>query len=255
MRVLIVDDEPPARERLRRLLLAFPGVEVVAQARDGEEALAAIAAHAPDALFLDVQMPGPSGLDVAASLPEPAPAVVFVTAHDRYALQAFEAAALDYLLKPVEPERLARAVQRLHARLAAPRPPLRPAQLLVPDRGRTQVVAVADLLWLEAADNYVVLHTAERAPLLRRTLSGLLDDLGEGFVRTHAARRSRWPRSRRWSRSARATRGCCCAAARPRPAAASSAKRWSRAWGGADPARPRPGPLRPPGLAAAGRDA
>lgn len=185
MRVLIVDDEPPARERLRRLLLAFPGLEVVAQARDGEEALAAIAAHAPDALFLDVQMPGASGLDVAASLPEPAPAIVFVTAHDRYALQAFEAAALDYLLKPVEPERLARAVQRLRERVAATRPPLRPAQLLVPDRGRTQVVAVADLLWLEAADNYVVLHTAERAPLLRRTLSGLLDDLGEGFVRTH----------------------------------------------------------------------
>jgi len=184
MRVLIVDDEAPARERLRRLLLAFPDVEVIGQARDGEEALAAIAAHAPDALFLDVQMPGPSGLDVAASLPEPAPAVVFVTAHDRYALQAFEAAALDYLLKPVEPERLARAVQRLRDRVGAPRPPLRPAQLLVPDRGRTHVVAVADLLWLEAADNYVMLHTADRAPLLRRTLSALLDDLGDGFVRT-----------------------------------------------------------------------
>jgi len=184
VRVLIVDDEAPARERLRRLLLAFPDVEVIAQARDGEEALAAIATHAPDALFLDVQMPGPDGLDVAASLPEPAPAVVFVTAHDHYALQAFEAAALDYLLKPVEPERLARAVQRLRDRVGAPRPPLRPARLLVPDRGRTHVLAVAELLWLEAADNYVVLHTADRAPLLRRTLSGLLDDLGEGFVRT-----------------------------------------------------------------------
>lgn len=185
MRVLIVDDETPARERLRRLLLAFADVEVIGQARDGEEALAAIAAQAPDALFLDVQMPGASGLDVAASLPEPAPAIVFVTAHDRYAVQAFDAAAVDYLLKPVEPQRLAQALQRLRERLGAPRPPLQPAQLLVADRGRTQVIAVADILWLEAADNYVVLHTPDRAPLLRRTLSGLLADLGPGFVRTH----------------------------------------------------------------------
>lgn len=185
MRVLIVDDETPARERLRRLLLAFPDVEVIGQARDGHEALAAVAAHAPDALFLDVQMPGPSGLDAAASLPDPAPAVVFVTAHDRYAVQAFDAAAVDYLLKPVEPARLAQAVQRLRDRVDTPRRPLEPAQLLVVERGRTLVLPVAELLWLEAADNYVVLHTAERAPLLRRTLAGLLADLGAGFVRTH----------------------------------------------------------------------
>lgn len=186
MRVLIVDDETPARERLRRLLLAFDDVEVVGQARDAAEALSAVATLAPEALFLDVQMPGPSGLDVAASLPDPAPAVVFVTAHDRYALQAFDAAAVDYLLKPVDPQRLAQAVQRLRERIAAPpRQPARPSQLLVADRGRTEVLAVAELLWLEAADNYVVLHTADRAPLLRRTLTGLLADLGPGFVRTH----------------------------------------------------------------------
>ena len=185
MRVLIVDDETPARERLRRLLLAFDDVEVVGQARDATEALSAVAALGPDALFLDVQMPGPSGLDVAASLPDPAPAVVFVTAHDRYALQAFDAAAVDYLLKPVDPQRVAQSVLRLRERIAAPRRPARPAQLLVAERGRTEVVAVAELLWLEAADNYVVLHTVDRAPLLRRTLGGLLADLGPGFVRTH----------------------------------------------------------------------
>ena len=187
MRVLIVDDEAPARARLRRLLAAFPDVAVVGEARNGTEALDRVAALAPDALLLDIRMPGISGLDVAASLPDPAPAVVFVTAFDHYALPAFDAAAVDYLLKPVEPERLARALQRLRERrrrdAASQRPP--PAQLLIPDRGRTHVVALAEILWLEAADNYVVVHTAEHAPLMRRTLSGLLHDLGAGFVRTH----------------------------------------------------------------------
>lgn len=185
MRVLIVDDEPPARARLRRLLAAEPDVEVAGEACDGEDALRQVAARNPDALFLDVQMPGASGLDLAVSLPDPAPAVVFVTAFDRYALQAFDAAAVDYLLKPIDAERLARALQRLRARLGIAGARLAPAKLLIPDRGRTHVVAVADILWLEAADNYVVVHTADRAPLMRRTLLGLLHDLGEGFVRTH----------------------------------------------------------------------
>ncbi len=187
MRALIVDDEKPARERLRRLLAAFDDLQVVGEAHDGESALVQVASLAPDALFLDVQMPGASGLDVAASLPEPAPAVVFVTAFDHYAVQAFDAAALDYLLKPVAPDRLARAVQRLRERGTLLRSAARPApaQLLIADRGRTHVVAVADIEWLEAADNYVVVHAAERAPLLRRTLAGLLADLGAGFVRTH----------------------------------------------------------------------
>ena len=188
LRVLVVDDEAPARARLRRLLLAHPQVTVVAEARDGREALAQVDAYAPDALFLDVQMPEVDGLAVAASLPDPAPAVVFVTAFDRYALPAFDAAALDYLLKPVDGEHLARAVQRLLQRgpstSVAARPP--PRQLLVRERGRTRVVAVDDIEWLEAADNYVALHdgSAPVPPLLRRTLAALLADLGSGFVRT-----------------------------------------------------------------------
>lgn len=186
MRVLIVDDEAPARARLRRLLQAHDGVDIAGEARDGEEALRLSAELAPDALFLDVQMPGASGLDVAASLPDRAPAIVFVTAFDRYALQAFDAAAVDYLLKPVEPERLARALGRLRERRpAAAQPRPAPQNLLIPDRGRTHVVAVAEIEWLEAADNYVVVHAGARAPLMRRTLSGLLADLGEGFARTH----------------------------------------------------------------------
>ena len=112
LRLLIVDDEPPARARLRRLLQAQPGVQVVGEADSGLQALALADALRPDALLLDVQMPELGGLDVAASLPDRAqggPAVVFVTAYDAYALPAFDAAAVDYLLKPVDPARLARA--------------------------------------------------------------------------------------------------------------------------------------------------
>lgn len=186
MRVLIVDDEAPARERLRRLLLAFEDVHVVGEARDGEEALLQVAALAPDAVFLDVQMPGASGLDVAASLPEPPPALVFVTAHDRYAVQAFDSAALDYLLKPVEPDRLARAVQRLRASpRIAERASVGALQLLVAERGRIHVVSCADIEWLQAADNYVELQLGGRSLLMRRTLAGLLRDLGPAFVQVH----------------------------------------------------------------------
>lgn len=188
MRVLIVDDEAPARERMARLLQAFADVQVVGQARDGNEALQRVELLRPDVVLLDVQMPGPDGLDVAASLPEPAPAVVFVTAHDHYAAKAFDTDAVDYLLKPVEPERLARAIERLRAQLHAPgqrRAQLAPSQLLIADLGRVHVVPVADIAWLEAADNYVVVHHARGAPLMRRTLAGLLADLGPGFVRTH----------------------------------------------------------------------
>lgn len=187
MRVLIVDDEAPARVRLQRLLARHADVLVVGEAGDAQQALSLIDALRPDVLLLDVQMPGASGLDLAASLPDPAPAVMFVTAFDRYAVQAFEVAALDYLLKPVEPERLDRALQRVRAATrsapAAQRP--RPAQLLVPDRGRTHVLPLPDILWLESADNYVTVHTADRAPLMRRTLAALLADLGAGFERVH----------------------------------------------------------------------
>ena len=190
LRLLIVDDEPPARARLRRLLDAQPGVQVVGEADSGLQALALADALRPDALLLDVQMPELGGLDVAASLPDRAqggPAVVFVTAYDAYALPAFDAAAVDYLLKPVDPARLARALQRLRDRRpAAPQPAAQ--RLVVSERGRLEVIDCARLLWLQAADNYVELYTAQRMFLLRRTLDGLLADLGPGFVRIHRSR-------------------------------------------------------------------
>lgn len=187
MRVLIVDDELPARQRMNRLLTRFDDVQVVGEASGGEEALRQVAALQPEVVFLDVQMPGLSGLDVAMSLPTPAPIVVFVTAFEHYAVGAFDVAAFDYLLKPVEPERLERCLQRLREKIV-PAPSVAeapPAQLLIADRGRTHVVAVADILWLEAADNYVVVHTADSAPLMRRSLASLLAELGPGFVRVH----------------------------------------------------------------------
>ena len=190
LRLLVVDDEPPARARLKRLLLALPDVQVVGEAADGRSALALAESLAPDALLLDVQMPELGGLDVAASLPEGGPVVIFVTAFDQYALQAFDTAAVDYLLKPVDPQRLARAVQRLRQRqrqrTSTRQPP--PARLIVSERGEVRVIECAQIHWLQAADNYVEVHTADRMHLLRRTLDGLMADLGPGFVRIHRSR-------------------------------------------------------------------
>jgi two-component system LytT family response regulator len=187
LRLLIVDDEPPARARLRRLLAALPDVQVLGEAADGLQALALAETLRPDALLLDLQMPELGGLDVAASLPDGGPAVVFVTAYDDYALPAFDAAAVDYLLKPVDPARLARAIERLRRHLpASPRPAA--DRLVVSERGQLQVIDCRTLQWLQAADNYVELHTAQRMHLLRRTLDGLLADLGPGFVRIHRSR-------------------------------------------------------------------
>lgn len=187
MRALIVDDEALARSKLLRMLRAFPDVEVVGEASDGTAALTLAAQLRPDVIFLDVQMPGVDGFDVAASLPDDAPEVVFVTAYDQYALRAFDAHATDYLLKPVEPERLARTVQRLRAseRSAARASTGVPAHLMIAERGQTHVVRCADIEWLEAADNYVAIHLPGRSLLIRRTLTALLNDLGPAFVRTH----------------------------------------------------------------------
>jgi two-component system LytT family response regulator len=190
MRVLIVDDERPARERLRRMLAA-EGITAIDEAPDGIEALEKINACPPDAVFLDIQMPELSGIELAASLPAPAPLVVFVTAYDEYALQAFDANAIDYLLKPFDPARLQRALGRLRERLAtraapAPLAALQPVEkLLVTGHGGTRVVRVDEIEWIETADNYVALHTASGSPLLRQPLAALLDQLGPRFARCH----------------------------------------------------------------------
>ncbi|MES2018093.1 MAG: response regulator [Pseudomonadota bacterium] len=191
MRILIVDDERPARDKLHRLLAQEADVTALAEARDGVEALAQIDAFKPDVVFLDIQMPEISGIELAASLPAPAPLIVFATAFDQYAISAFDANAIDYLLKPYDQARLQRALVRVRERLKAPQPA--PAfdsghevrQLLVSERGVKRVVKVEQIAWIETADNYVVLHTAVDQPLMRQTLAGLLDKLGPRFMRCH----------------------------------------------------------------------
>nr|WP_315217352.1 response regulator [uncultured Duganella sp.] len=212
MRILIVDDERPARDKLRRMLELEPDIDAIEEARDGVEALEMLPRFAPDVLLLDIQMPEIGGLEVAASLPSPAPLVVFVTAYDEYAIRAFDANAIDYLLKPYDQQRLQRALRRVRERLGATAPvaaltvatpaaspaPL-PAitQLLVPERGGTRIVKVEQIQWIETADNYVVLHTADGAPLMRQTLAGLVEKLGPRFLRCHrrAAVQLDWIRS------------------------------------------------------------
>ena len=190
---VVAEDETLLREALLTLLSeVWPELRVVAACDDGGAALEAIAEHQPDVAFLDIQMPELSGIDLAASLPDPAPLVVFVTAYDQYAVQAFDANAIDYLLKPYDQARLRRALERLRERLQARTAQTLPpfvgehalGQLLVTERGVTRVIRIDQIGWIETADNYVVLHTAGK-PLMRQTLAGLLDKLGPGFMRCH----------------------------------------------------------------------
>jgi two-component system, LytTR family, response regulator len=199
---LIVDDEPLARASLRALLEREPDKITILEARNGLEAASLILDERPDVVFLDVQMPEMSGFDVvqqvgAAAMPD----VVFVTAHDRFAIQAFEINALDYLLKPVSEERFAEALQRarLHPRkrgddserivsllqtLAAP--PKFLARVAVRSGGKTRFVDLADVLWIQAAENYVQLHTATSQHLVHATVHSMLERLDpDEFVRIH----------------------------------------------------------------------
>lgn len=203
LRALIVDDEPPARRKLRTLLRAEADIEVVGDAHDGPSAVDAILKQRPDLVFLDVQMPGLDGFDVlqevAARQEAGGPAVIFVTAHDQFALKAFDAHAADYLLKPFDRARLHDAIDRarrlagstvLQERLTAlvadatRRRPLR--RLVVRSAGRISFVTVEEITWIEAADHYVSLHAGRATHLIRDTIGGLAARLdGDRFVRVH----------------------------------------------------------------------
>jgi two-component system LytT family response regulator len=199
IRVLVVDDEAPARDKLRRWLTEQADIELLGESADGLTAAAAIEKHAPDVVFLDIQMPGLSGLEVAAQLePEHAPLLVFVTAFDEHAIKAFELNAIDYLLKPYDRDRLRRTLQRIRERQGAVRPDAASAvraaraqtgsseRLLVPQGEELQLIEASSIHWLAADDNYVHVHTATRRYMLRRTLADLIAQLGEQrFVRIH----------------------------------------------------------------------
>ena len=201
---LIVDDEPLAREGLRLLLSRDPEVSAMREARDGREAVEAIRESNPDLVFLDVQMPEMDGFEVVRKIgPERMPQVVFVTAHDQYAIQAFEINALDYLLKPVIEERFVKALLRAKGRIrsnltadsnrqiiglletiASPRSYVK--RLAVQSAGKTVFVNVEDVDWIQAAENYVELHAGRASYLLHVTMNTLEKSLDpEIFLRIH----------------------------------------------------------------------
>lgn len=208
LRTLIADDEPLARERLRFLLSHDEEIEIVAECRNGREVLAALKDSKIDLLFLDIQMPGRGGFEVIEQAgPTAMPIVVFVTAHNHYAVRAFEVHALDYLTKPVEAERMQATLAHVKERFASQKalltqeqlkailagletdPVLRqkyPVRLLVPNGTKDSFVNVSDIDWIEAADYYSCLHVGTRKLMLRETIKQLASTLDPLlFVRIH----------------------------------------------------------------------
>jgi two-component system LytT family response regulator len=201
IRTLLVDDEPLARKRMRTLLRDYEDFPVIGDARDGEEALRAIADLRPDVIFLDVQMPEVDGFEVVRRLdPSRRPLIVFVTAFEQYALDAFRASAVQYLLKPVDRDELQNAIVRVRQLAACPEPDgvlsdfltqvEKPRtflqRIVVKSRGRTLLFRIEQIDWFESAGNYVRLHVARERYLLRETMSGLEEKLDPAqFVRIH----------------------------------------------------------------------
>ena len=200
MRVLLIDDEDLPRQILREYCAAEPDLELAGEAADGFSAVRAVAELRPDLIFLDVQMPKLDGFEVLQLLaggPEPAPAVIFTTAFDEYALRAFDAHAVDYLLKPFNRERFTAAVGRARQRLAEPAsaPPAaaealaaaRPlTRLVLRDGAKITFLPLAELLAAEAQDDYLALHTTAKTHLKKQTLASLESALDPArFVRVH----------------------------------------------------------------------
>jgi two-component system LytT family response regulator len=188
MRAIIIDDERLARAELRKLLQDFPEVEVVDEAANAEEGIAKIEAQNPDLIFLDIQMPGKTGFDMLASL-ERSPNVIFTTAYDEYALKAFEVNALDYLLKPVEPKRLADAIQKLH--FVESKESISNGehinrsllsendQVFVKDGERCWFVKLSDIRLFESVGNYAKVFFGNNKPLILKSLNALEERLDE----------------------------------------------------------------------------
>jgi two-component system LytT family response regulator len=201
IRTIIVDDEPLARQRVRDLLTEEHDFEIVGECEDGFDAAARIPRLHPDVVYLDVQMPGMNGFEVLQTLAPELPVIVFTTAYDSYAVQAFEATALDYLLKPIDAGRFHKSAARVRAAMSKRTdwsekaaallaqieqrdPTLR--RIAVKNGGRILFVDVADVDWFEAAGNYVRVHTAKSAYLVRTTMAALERKLDKNaFVRIH----------------------------------------------------------------------
>jgi two-component system LytT family response regulator len=209
VRVLVVDDEPLARARMRTLIADHPDIEIVGECGNGADAILAIEKHSPDIVFLDIQMPELDGFGVIEAVgPDRMPLVIFVTAYDEYAVQAFEVHALDYLLKPVERERFAAALARAKARLSNPeavrsdagpdkaqlqallehlgRRQRRDLRLAIKVDGRLLLLRTAEIDWIEAVDNHAKIHVGAETHLVRDTLTRLESRLPAArFLRIH----------------------------------------------------------------------
>lgn len=208
LKAVVADDEPLARERIKRLIAADPDLEIVQECRNGAEILEALRSQEIDLLLLDIQMPGLNGLDVVREMDKrKPPMIVFITAHDRYAVQAFDIHAVDYLLKPVEPQRFREAIQRVKERMQmrsalgtqerfasvlntleslAASDSASPARLVVHSGTKDLFVNISDIEWIEAADYYVCLHVADKKHLLRESIKRLESQLdSRKFVRVH----------------------------------------------------------------------
>jgi two-component system LytT family response regulator len=169
IRTIIIDDERSAREELKRALKSYPHFAVVGEATNADEAKQQIEAHHPDVIFLDIQMPGPSGFDLLESLDE-VPAVVFTTAFNQYAVQAFEINALDYLVKPVREERFAKAIEKIQDSIQQKKDVPADRQLFIKDGERYHFVRMGDIYLLESLDNYSRVHFNGKKALLKRSL-------------------------------------------------------------------------------------
>jgi two-component system LytT family response regulator len=204
LRTLIVDDESLARDKIRAFLEEYPEFEVIGECEDGMQTTTAILAHRPDVIFLDVEIPGKNGIELLDSLPPDfQPAIVFVTAFDKYAVRAFEAQALDYLLKPFNKTRFAQAVRRLHERTTQPnharhgeelkvalREVRREAQdcerIVVRSGARIIFLRTSMIEWIEAEGDYVMVHAGKANHLVRETMMTMAGRLDPSrFVRIH----------------------------------------------------------------------
>lgn len=186
-KVLIADDEPAARRGVRQLLAAFPEFEIAGECRNGAEVLAALDASTPNVVFLDIQMPGINGFEVIRRRTlERMPEVVFLTAYDQFALRAFEAEALDYLVKPVSAARFAATMKRLVKRLRSTVRANEDARIVVTTSRGAVVLNINDIDWIEAAGNYAQLWIGPRSYFLRESLQGLEERVRKhGFQRAH----------------------------------------------------------------------
>ena len=184
---LIADDEPAARRGVRQLLASFPEFAVAGECRNGAEVLAALDTSAPDVVFLDIQMPGIDGFEVIRRRSvERMPAVVFLTAFDQFAIKAFEAEALDYLVKPVSEARFAATIRRLTKRLSSSPRTTRDERIVVTTSRGAAVLHVSEIDWIEAAGNYAQLWIGQRNYFLRESLQTLEERVSKhGFARAH----------------------------------------------------------------------